>query len=778
MKNYQSSKHDLVLFSEITEAAKNDGVFPKGVPATLSIVVRELFGVTSKRIRKPAIGGKAGTRGVLHTVFIGIEKIEQENRRQHDYEPVNIKTISLPNDIAVKVSSNFIALHCATDYTIDDVPVGKIARIYDKHWELYVNERMVKLEKYNIDKAYDGTKKGFHDIMNIIKKTKVCVGRAVPESEQVINSMSTAHKISDVTASHSTKTIRSTCCHGVISWLATASHCRVCQTLTKLKKPFAPIAPTENNDDNVDLVEEDHQDMVDLLGKIFKDAKPEMKIFIQAQLDALKAKPHGRRWPREVISTWLSIWLRSPGAYAELRTSDVALLPSGRQLRRYKNTIHQTPGINKEIMTWMYHAAKSANLPDFGWSGGLVHDEMSIQQDLVLSKRGGKVQLVGFVDTGDEGNLLRTLKTGEQTQSLAHEVVQIIFQGYSGFRFPLFHYPTAGVKASELYIMINSTIAILHDYGFHIDYVMQDGGQGNRNYTSIVTDLNRKFVVANPLTDQSAFVLCQDYAHNMKKIRNNLLKSGKPGGAKITRQIQLDNCDVVWDHWKAAVNWDREREGVGRKIHYKVTKAHLEPSTSEKMRNHLAEDMLNGEMLHLMECYQASLPEGAHLNGSILLLRKTSQMVAIFNDRRQIKSLKDERLAQLDSLFQWIREWKASSKAINIFSQQCCEDVMAMLTNLPEVAKLHLVRFPHGGITPAMFNSNSIENFFCQQRGLNGNNTNPNYASYCHTVNSIILSQPLKCRARSSNAGLQKAEPYKFYSTAPPKVIYCLHTCL
>ncbi len=35
------------------------------------------------------------------------------------------------------------------------------------------------------------------------------------------------------------------------------------------------------------------------------------------------------------------------------------------------------------------------------------------------------------------------------------------------------------------------------------------------------------------------------------------------------------------------------------------------------MRNHFAEDALNGEMINLMLCYAHSLPESKHLDGSI-----------------------------------------------------------------------------------------------------------------------------------------------------------------
>ena len=40
---------------------------------------------------------------------------------------------------------------------------------------------------------------------------------------------------------------------------------------------------------------------------------------------------------------------------------------------------------------------------------------------------------------------------------------------------------------------------------------------------------------------------------------------------------------------------------------------HLYPNSSEKMRNHLAEDMLNEDFLYLMEAFQSDLNDGSHL---------------------------------------------------------------------------------------------------------------------------------------------------------------------
>lgn len=80
---------------------------------------------------------------------------------------------------------------------------------------------------------------------------------------------------------------------------------------------------------------------------------------------------------------------------AAQRESNFLILPSGRQLRKYKNEVPQKSGINDEILHWMYSAAKEQNLEENGYSGGLVHDETKIQEGLVLSMKGGYPNLIG-----------------------------------------------------------------------------------------------------------------------------------------------------------------------------------------------------------------------------------------------------------------------------------------------------------------------------------------------------------------------------------------------
>ena len=103
-------------------------------------------------------------------------------------------------------------------------------------------------------------------------------------------------------------------------------------------------------------------------------------------------------------------------------------------------------------------------------------------------------------------------------------------------------------------------------------------------------------------------------------------------------------------------------------------------------------------------------------------------------------------------------------------SKKCLDDMDSVISTFIEICKVHNDEFPGEGVSPSRFNSDLIENNFCQVRGLhNGNTTNPNYDTYRTTMNSVILGQSCKSRGRKSNTGLPTADPYSFDVPIPKK---------
>ena len=140
-------------------------------------------------------------------------------------------------------------------------------------------------------------------------------------------------------------------------------------------------------------------------------------------------------------------------------------------------------------------------------------------------------------------------------------------------------------------------------------------------------------MVKNPCNFEEKVAFLMDYSHVMKKNRNNILASGIKMGC--TRNLKLHSGEQIqWQMLQDCYTWDKKN---ALQIHRKLTNDHLYPSQQSKMRTHLAEDILDEEMLHLFLEYQSTLGEnGIILNGPIKLLQQTSKLVRIFRDRRPV----------------------------------------------------------------------------------------------------------------------------------------------
>lgn len=56
---------------------------------------------------------------------------------------------------------------------------------------------------------------------------------------------------------------------------------------------------------------------------------------------------------------------------------------------------------------------------------------------------------------------------------------------------------------------------------------------------------------------------------------------------------------ILFQHWKDAFAWDQQAHSL--KLHEKLTEAHFDLNPKSKMRNLLAEDVLDKKMLNLMK---------------------------------------------------------------------------------------------------------------------------------------------------------------------------------
>lgn len=420
---------------------------------------------------------------------------------------------------------------------------------------------------------------------------------------------------------------------------------------------------------------------------------------------------------------------------------------------------------------WMHSEAIRLGISEDGLKGGIILDEMGIQQDIQISKA-GDVELIGFEDIGEEGNMCGILRKGKKEKQLGTHILQFMFLGITGFRFPFAHFVTTNIQSYDIHTLFWDAVDHLQMYGFRVVYTCMDGAQSNRTFMNInLGKYPTTMISKNPTDPTKPIVFMMDISHVLKKVRNNVLKSGLLKTS--TRNLTLANDHVIqWQMWIDAFKWDQTN---GLQLHRKLTNEHIYLSTQSKMRNHLAVEVLNSDMLHLMRQYQASLLNKCRdLDGVIEFLKQTSRMIEIFYNGNPVRNLGDTRLQELQIIDEWFSKWKSAvemepissaEKSRKLMSRQCMEDVHSCLLGFNQLCEILLKDSKTSFITPTLINSDVVENHFCQQRSTyNGANTNPNVLQYQRNQNTIILSQNIiSNKANAAKSALKfPAFSYKF----------------
>ncbi|XP_028418403.1 uncharacterized protein LOC114543743 [Dendronephthya gigantea] len=509
----------------------------------------------------------------------------------------------------------------------------------------------------------------------------------------------------------------------------------------------------------IELVDEDNQDLMEIVRSTkINDIPPNLKTLWEQQMKQLSMKsPTGYRWDPRIIRFVLDIYCKTPRALDAMR--EFLVLPSNRLIRYYKNAVNQDEGWNDEMISWCKKEAERQNLKPADYWGGLIMDEMKIQEDLQMTVKGGKHQLTGVVSLGNFYNSMKKIESQDDSKiSLATHLLQFVFLSDCGFRFPIAHFPTAQCPSSVLYLKFWEGVLQMRRAGFVIYFSICDGGDPNRQFIKMhfpnchPCDLH--FVGYNMLTEDP-IIFQMDCKHNFKKLRNNVEKSSERG---TSRCLAKDGKNIFWSHWKQAFSWDQNSNSCH--LHEKLKEDHFMLTPNSRMRNNLAEDVLDNKMLLLMKAYRDHLEKNEgeesskRLDETIKFLSHTSVIVELFSDKHVIYHVQDRRIVKMQEALQYFRNWKSTiSTSKQFLSEKLWFDLQSMILGFVSMVKSKLSRYPGSVVKPAIYNQDVVENHFCQLRGANGQNDNPTYQMIQCTQNSIIFGQTTlskKCNTGSA----------------------------
>ena len=364
---------------------------------------------------------------------------------------------------------------------------------------LLVMGKKIGLEKIGLQEKFSMTINSVESLFKLIKQLRYCSG--VNSVEQDLPHFEEQVCLVGDENSEQIRFRAKTCCKVLPFKNSNAAslccgNCKKLKTKIQTREQKCDIDEKNNNGINLNdnntheneviLGETDHNDLSDILTKIFPDCSMKMQTFLLSQKMALERNPNGRRWNKEIIRLCLTLYCRSPRGYSELRNSNFIILPSQNLLRRYKNSVYQEAGVNSDMLDWMANEATMKGIPPEGYQGGLIIDEMSIQQDLQFRKRKHNIELIGFTECSPESIIFEQIKSNKKERTLATHVLQLVFLGFTGFRFPFAHFPSHTASGHELYLLVWKSVNMLSAFGFTIQYISTDGAQSNRDLFEIL----------------------------------------------------------------------------------------------------------------------------------------------------------------------------------------------------------------------------------------------------------------------------------------------------
>jgi len=193
-----------------------------------------------------------------------------------------------------------------------------------------------------------------------------------------------------------------------------------------------------------------------------------------------------------------------------------------------------------------------------GYYGGIILDEMAIQDDLQIVNTKSGTQIFGLSDTETDVKRMKMLNVGKVEENLANHVQQYVFNGLSGFRWPFANFPNRQADPAEIFITTWKCIDALQDHGFSPIYCCMDGSSNNRaflkmhfNGDPVDSHMKAKFY-RNPM---KSIIFIMDPPHLLKKIRNSILSSGFLESHQ--RLLSINGKFIIWKMWIDAYKWDR-----------------------------------------------------------------------------------------------------------------------------------------------------------------------------------------------------------------------------
>ncbi|CAC5376350.1 unnamed protein product [Mytilus coruscus] len=349
---------------------------------------------------------------------------------------------------------------------------------------LFVAGKAINFSDFFIGKSITFTLKSLKGLFKSLRTVGLCHGATLETNESdIFSSSKVCVKEICLTDTKSKTVIRHLECLRTVQINSLSYTCTKCSDYKRHKKHAQSKMLLNSDKENVNPVTQKKTDVTEQLRKIAPNLSENQILLITSQIESSSHKhSKGVRWPKEIICMALTIYNRNPSAYKNITTNGWLNLSSESLLYLYKNAVKQKPGIIPTMMAWIKNEAVRLRVETEGYYGGVLLDEMSIQEDLQIVNHGKGTSLFGLVDCEPEVMLMHYSNEEKCESKLANHVIQYTFHGITGFRWPFANYPNAQAAPADIFITTWKCIDALYEWGFKPIYLCMDGSSNNRAF--------------------------------------------------------------------------------------------------------------------------------------------------------------------------------------------------------------------------------------------------------------------------------------------------------
>lgn len=304
----------------------------------------------------------------------------------------------------------------------------------------------------------------------------------------------------------------------------------------------------------------------------------------------------GVRYDDEFLLDSLLLKIKSPKGYRHCLQHNLLPLPAESHLRKLVKGMKCRYGINKHAVDAIsnYFSDKDEN----SRNGILIFDEVKLREEMQFNSNSLKVD--GFIDLG--GSTPETNKIQLANHALVFMYVPLLFNWVQPVAVFATHNAAPGDVLSHVLLQV---IIQLEEHGVKVVGFTHDGSQSNKKlWINLgISGKPRKVIpsIPNPVDNTRKIWAFSDAVHIIKCIRNNFHDKG---------QVHYNNKLIDFKFYRRLFETDTSPEFAGMRVCNKLTSAHIQTSTFQRMNVKLAFQLFSRSVADGIKFYREIHSDG------------------------------------------------------------------------------------------------------------------------------------------------------------------------